>query len=288
MKKNIIKSDIVLFLLILVFVSVIFLFVDFSSKGKNNYNVVVYKSYYVYDTLSNPISLSYDMINVNKDEKYENIIKKIIDKNNLKLEVSKLTINNDEVTIEIDDDINNYDKLDISCLANSILEVNNYKKINFKYNDMITSYDYTINDYYINSPIINKLYSFLYRDKNYKIIYDNDLELTIKTSKDDYVIYNVLDKEEKWVVKKDGLYKDNNLILPVNYKVGSTMNNVKVLSVTLDTDNILLINVETYYDDIISNYTLKQGLGVYSLIVKDNMNNITLNYKYVKREFNEE
>lgn len=287
MRKNIIKSDIVLFLLILIFVSIIFLFVDFSSKEKKDYNISVYKSYYVYDKLSNPISLSYDMININKNEKKDVIIKKVFDKNKLELKLNEIIINNDEVTLLVDKSINNYDKLDIECLANSILEINNYKLVNFKYNDESNSYNSTTDKYYINSPIINKLYTFLYRDKNYKIIYDDNIKLTIKTSKDDYVIYNILDEEEKWAVKKDGLYKNDHLILPLSFKVGYVTSNVKVISINLDTDNTLLINIEVINDDIFSNYVLKQGLGIYSLIEKDAKGNIIKNYKYVSKEFNE-
>jgi len=295
MKKAIIKSDIVLILLVLAFITIIFLFVDFSIKNENkDYDVSVYKSYFVYDKLSSPISLSYDMINVSNKDSFEKKILKVIESNiysfSSTLKVVDLKIQDDIVLLTLNEDFTIYDELAIICLTNSILEVNNYNSVKLIYQELEKTYTNTTQNYYINSPIVNKLYTFLYRDKNYKVVYENsnneEIYLTIETSKDDYVVYNFNGIKLKWVVKKDGLYVDDIKVLSNTYKVLDTYGDFKILEVILETDNTLSFKIEKIEDNKKYVFTLRQGIGLYNVDIFENEKKVD-SFKYKDKVFNE-
>lgn len=297
MQKTIIKSNIILFILISLFLGVILAFVDFSSfkKEEKQYNVTVYKSYYVYDNLSNPISLSYDMINLDKRVKEEKVIEKVFKKAALNisntLQLNGIKIEDKIVTLNVNEDISNYDKLNVECLINSIIDINHYQQIKIVYENDIKIFEKTLDNYYINSPIINKLYTYLYRDNNYKIIYldqqNNNHYLKILTNKEKTVIYKIDEIQQKWTIKNDGLYIDDEKILPKSYKVGDKYDNCTITSVNLDQDNTQIITVEKNMPDFTIVYTLKQGLGVIKYTKLNNANQIIEQYTYQEKIFNE-
>lgn len=297
MPKKIIKSDIILFLLVIGFIGIIILFVDFSSyqKKQEEYDVSVYKAYYVYDELSAPISLSYTLINTKYNISKEKIIDKIF--NTLSTNISStlkllnINIDNAEIMLDLNEDIKKYPNIEIECLVNSILQIGDYKSVNIKYQNDDNYYFDTTEKYYINSPITNKLYSFLYQDKNYKIIYVDELkkevELTIHSNKDNYVIYNFGTEKQKWEVKRDGLYVNGLKLMSNNFKVNAQDKNIKIISIILEEDNTLSVTIKMNNDITTEIYILKQGLGISYYESRDLKGKIINSYKYVKKVFDE-
>ena len=85
----------------------------------------------------------------------------------------------------------------------------------------------------------------------------------------------VLDEiQQKWTIKNDGLYIDDEKILPKSYKVGDKYDNCTITSVNLDQDNTQIITVEKNMPDFTIVYTLKQGLGVIKYTKLNNANQI--------------
>jgi len=296
MKKEIIKSNIILFSLIIIFLSFIIIFALPKKETTNNYNVDVYKAYYMYDVNSNPKSMTYYLINVNKNTKKETIINKIFTKilKNISkdLEIKNVNITEDEISLTINDDITKYNEDDINALVNSLTEIKNIKKIKF-INELTSKekvYENNINNYYINSPITNKLYTFIYRDNNYKIVYtdnyDNDLYLTIKSNKEDIVTYEFNNKIYKVKVNKNCLYINESKILSPTYKTNDTWDNYKITNIKLSEDDTLLITINNKTPDYIEEYVLKQAVGIYSYYKKDLKNNTITSFKYKKKVFN--
>ncbi len=295
MKSKIVKSDIILLSLTLLFLSIVIILVDFPQKNNELYDIDVNKAYYIYDINSKPISLTYYLINTYKQDTTETIIDKIATKilKNISpnIEIINININNNTLELTINDKISNYNTHNINCLVNSLTEIKSINEITFINNDNTTNTYYnTTNDYYINSPITNKLYTFLYRDNNYKIVYldkeNNTNYLTITKSKDNYVIYNYNNEEYKMYIKDDGLYLNDNKILSNTYKVNDTWNTSKIEDITKTDNNTLLITVVNTKEDGKEIYKLEQGIGIYSYKKIDNSNNIIESIIYKKKEFN--
>lgn len=295
MQSQVVKSDIILLSLILLFLSIIIILVDFPKTKNKDYDVNVYKAYYVYDTLSTPVSLTYYLINTDTSTSTDIIIDKILTKTlkniNINLNVENININNNTLELTINDQITKYNINDINSLVNSLTEINNIKEVKFINKDNTTNTYYnSLDKYYINSPISNKLYTFLYRDTNYKISYiDKSKEinyLTIKKNKDNYVIYNYNNEEYKMHIKEDGLYLNDKKILNNTYKVNDTWDTHKITKKTLTDNNTLLISVTNKEETFKEIYQLEQGIGLYSYQKVDNKNNIIETITYQKKEFN--
>ncbi len=295
MQSKVVKSDIILLSLILLFLSIIIILVDFPKTKNKDYDVNVYKAYYVYDTLSTPVSLTYYLINTDTSTSTDIIIDKILTKTlkniNINLNVENININNNTLELTINDQITKYNINDINSLVNSLTEINNIKEVKFINKDNTTNTYYnSLDKYYINSPISNKLYTFLYRDTNYKISYiDKSKEinyLTIKKNKDNYVIYNYNNEEYKMHIKEDGLYLNDKKILNNTYKVNDTWDTHKITKKTLTDNNTLLISVTNKEETFKEIYQLEQGIGLYSYQKVDNKNNIIETITYQKKEFN--
>lgn len=295
MQSKVVKSDIILLSLILLFLSIIIILVDFPKTKNKDYDVNVYKAYYVYDTLSTPVSLTYYLINTDTSTSTDIIIDKILTKTlkniNINLNVENININNNTLELTINDQITKYNINDINSLVNSLTEINDIKEVKFINKDNTTNTYYnSLDKYYINSPISNKLYTFLYRDTNYKISYiDKSKEinyLTIKKNKDNYVIYNYNNEEYKMHIKEDGLYLNDKKILNNTYKVNDTWDTHKITKKTLTDNNTLLISVTNKEETFKEIYQLEQGIGLYSYQKVDNKNNIIETITYQKKEFN--
>lgn len=296
MPSKIVKSNIILIGLITFVLALIIILVDFSKETPPNYNVDIYKAYYVYDPLSNPINMSYYLINTDKNTPQEKVINKIINKIlpniSTTIEVENVFVNQGEIVLTINEDITKYNKHNINCLVNSLTQLKNIVTIKFinskTQKEMI--YQENINNYYIISPITDKLYSLLYRDLNYKIKYidhfNKEKYLTIKELKEHTVTYLFENQEYQMKVTKDGLYLNNEKILNKTYKTNEQWDNYQIKSVRTSQDNALLINITNIKKDYQEEYVLKQGIGIYSYTRLDLKGNVISSLKYQQKELN--
>ena len=103
------RSNIILLTLVLFVATVIIVLVDFSKDEKQNYNIDIYKAYYIYDTKSSPVNLSYYLLNIEKNTSKEEIVNKITNKllPNIAtdLQVKNITINDDIIELTLNKDI---------------------------------------------------------------------------------------------------------------------------------------------------------------------------------------
>lgn len=296
MPSKIVKSNIILIGLITFVLALIIILVDFSKETPPNYNVDIYKAYYVYDPLSNPINMSYYLINTDKNTPQEKVINKIINKIlpniSTTIEVENVFVNKGEIVLTINEDITKYNKHNINCLVNSLTQLKNIVTIKFinskTQKEMI--YQENINNYYIISPITDKLYTLLYRDLNYKIKYidhfNKEKYLTIKELKEHTVTYLFENQEYQMKVTKDGLYLNNEKILNKTYKTNEQWDNYQIKSVRTSQDNALLINITNIKKDYQEEYVLKQGIGIYSYTRLDLKGNVISSLKYQQKELN--
>lgn len=296
MPSKIVKSNIILIGLITFVLALIIILVDFSKETPPNYNVDIYKAYYVYDPLSNPVNISYYLINTDKNTPQEKVINKIINKIlpniSTTIEVENVFVNQGEIVLTINEDITKYNKHNVNCLVNSLTQLKNIVTIKFinskTQKEMI--YQENINNYYIISPITDKLYSLLYRDLNYKIKYidhfNKEKYLTIKELKEHMVTYIFENQEYQMKVTKDGLYLNNEKILNKTYKTNEQWDNYQIKSVRTSQDNALLINIINIKKDYQEEYVLKQGIGIYSYTRLDLKGNVISSLKYQQKELN--
>lgn len=288
--------DIILILLIWIAISIIILFVDFSGKEKeNNYDVSIYKTYYLYDQNSEPVSLTYDMIELKKESSFDEIITAMFQQFqehlNADLELLGYEKNEDTLSLKLNQDISQ-DKITLDSIVNSFTNIYGIQTVKIIYGESEKKYQSNLDEYYINSPLQNKLLTFLYKDSNYRLLYKNQEEATIdvniKKIVDERTVYlSYENAETKWNIKTDGLYIDNQRILTSTYKVGDTFESdgktVQVLKVVLDEDDILNITIKrTSIEEEI--FVLKQGIGLYAYEKKDNNNELLETYKFYKRK----
>jgi len=309
MKKSIALSDLFLVLLICIAVTLIILFVDFSDNELKNRDVDVYKAYYLYDEKSEPISLSYEMVELPKDSSIESAIEEVFEviKENYSktVRLNDVILENNKAIIVLNEDIIvNESKNKIDALVNSILDIKDLDELVIKIEESEVNYTYqsNISDYYVNSPIQNKLTTFLYKDENYVLTYKNNLDETINfkiiDSGKDYTNYLITikneelkEKEIKWHVKSNGLYRDNDKILNDSFKVGDTYevnssNKATINYVRLQDDGTLLIEILITNENMKEIITLKQGLGIYKYSKYEN-DMLIEEYSYIEKIFNE-
>lgn len=249
--------------MICIVITFVIIFIDFS-KNSNNYNVDVYKIYYVYDELSSPTTLSYDMLEVDVGTKKEDVVNRVIDKYKEKgINISSVRVENNIIYLNIENE--EYNRV----LIESLIDIDGIDTININGVD----YGSKISEYYVNSPIVDKLHTFLYKDENYEIVYLNELEsevlFRIKSSTKDEMVYYLGEREIKLSVKRDGLYLDDKKVLSKDFKV----NNDGVSEVKLMEDNTLMVVIDNDLEKII----LKQGIGIYYM--EDKENKTVLSYK---------
>lgn len=290
------RSNIILLTLVLFVATVIIVLVDFSKEEKQNYNIDIYKAYYIYDTKSSPVNLSYYLLNMEKNTSKEEIVNKITNKllPNIAtdLQVKNITINDDIIELTLNKDITKYEKNSIACLVNSLLQIKNTKNVKFidEFTKIENIYSNNIGNYYLISPISNKLYTFLYRDLNYKIKYlDNNNQekyLTIKDIKEHTVTYLLDDYEYQMKVTDDGLYLNNQKIINKIYKTNEQWETYQIKSVKLSEDQSLLIEVINNEDEYQERYLFKQGLGIWEYSRQDKKGKIISSLKYQKKVLN--
>ena len=292
MKNKLIIYDLVLVFLICLSLSLIILFVDFDKEDKLTYNRDVYRTYYLYDNNSNPVSLSYEILEFNKDTDIKKVIKKMLDKLKI-VDYNDFIVDGSSVLIILNNDYSTIDKISLDCLVNSITSINVIDEVILKYGDNSNKYTSNISEYYVNSPLQNNLLLFLYRDSNYKLLYKNELEednyFVLSKVSDNSSIFNIGDDKYTWKVKRDGIYINDKKILSNTYKVNDTWviddnKTATITGVNIDNDDILLIDVSIKYDNGEIKYQLKQGLGITSYTKYEN-NTLISKYEYVKKKF---
>lgn len=297
MKKKIMTYDVVLVLLIWASILIVVLFVDFSSNKKAKpYNVYIYKTYYLYDDQSKPISLTYDMVELDKDASFNIIITKMFDKIkehfSKNLELLSYEKNNNTLNLKINENIFEQ-KILLDCIINSYTNILDIDTVNIIYDEEERSYQSNLKDYYVNSPLQNNLLTFLYKDSNYSLLYHdiegNTINLSISKIPDERTVYLKENNNEiRWNVKSDGVYIDGKKVLTSSYKVGDTYENndltYKIERVLIDDEDILNITVSVTSSDTKEILVLKQGIGLFSYEKYNSDDSLIEKYTFYKRK----
>lgn len=297
MKKKIMTYDVVLVLLIWASILIVVLFVDFSSNKKAKpYNVYIYKTYYLYDDQSKPISLTYDMVELDKDASFNIIITKMFDKIkehfSKKLELLSYEKNNNTLNLKINENIFEQ-KILLDCIISSYTNILDIDTVNIIYDEEERSYQSNLKDYYVNSPLQNNLLTFLYKDSNYSLLYHdiegNTINLSISKIPDERTVYLKENNNEiRWNVKSDGVYIDGKKVLTSSYKVGDTYENndltYKIEKVLIDDEDILNITVSVTSSDTKEILVLKQGIGLFSYEKYNSDDSLIEKYTFYKRK----
>lgn len=296
MRGDFIKNEIILILLIIISLAIIVILVPFATNKDEKDSNLVYRSYYLYDENTLPVSLSYEMLEYAKDTTKERVIKDLFNKNKLDisdtLKLKKIELKEKEVILTINEKLDTTKKIPIDCLVNSIIDLEEIEKVIFRYNNNDITYKNNIESYYVSSPLTDKLASFLYKDENYDILYLNELkeEITFKIKKveENKTTFKVEKEKIIFEKKRDGFYYENIKVLSNNFKVKdnwiSNDKNVVIEKIELQEDNTLLVTVKVSSDTDEEIILLKQGLGLYSYQLKEN-NNIVKEYIYQDKSF---
>lgn len=296
MRGDFIKNEIILILLIIISLAIIVILVPFATNKDAKDSNLVYRSYYLYDENTLPVSLSYEMLEYAKDTTKERVIKDLFNKNKLDisdtLKLKKIELKEKEVILTINEKLDTTKKIPIDCLVNSIIDLEEIEKVIFRYNNNDITYKNNIESYYVSSPLTDKLASFLYKDENYDILYLNELkeEITFKIKKveENKTTFKVGKEKIIFEKKRDGFYYENIKVLSNNFKVKdnwiSNDKNVVIEKIELQEDNTLLVTVKVSSDTDEEIIVLKQGLGLYSYQLKEN-NNIVKEYIYQDKSF---
>ena len=343
---KVLKDNWFIIILLAISISVVLLFVDFSFLHNNTVSrdVNIYKIYKLYDEASTPVTLTYDVLEIKKSSSIDKTISTLFEALKMSLPANTTlisqTISDDVLTLNLnqaflDNHIVNNKKQKIlnDCVINTLTQVKGINKIQFivngqkidddniklSYNQIFIS---NINEYIIYSKLKNNMTTYLYKDLNYQLVYNDDLNeyqkielLDTKKNISKYLIVSTKDlkitnRNETWEVKDDGLYVDNSLILPSTYKVGDYWEakkyqplsydktyqaNFIIKSISLQPDNSLLVVIECQIpklkkvtDSIEQIYketiTLKQGIGLYEKIIND-PNHGNIKYSFKERKF---
>lgn len=329
----------------IIIIFIITLFGDFSFlfKIEGNRNKNIYKIYNLYDRNSKPVTYEYKTLELNKNLSQSKTIKELIKQTQKQLpkdtQIKDFKIENGILNLNLNKKfVDNYPMdenlflLNINSIVNTFTYLNNIQGLSFSVDkksifidnsniDFSEIFINNVNNFIVYSPLKNKLLTFLYNDKNYSLNYidsdNNEVKnVKIKEINKKGTIFNIKDNynssknikyNQKWSVKRDGLYIDEALILPNDYKVEKQysidnykafINNKKykadclITEVYQDIDNSVIVVLEIKIENLSDNdnkyveiISLKQGYGKIKHEIIDDVNNYQYSYKLNERSF---